>query len=369
VVRAPKPDDGDQIVVTGGRIARPQLESAAPATTMSADAAAAGAQSARQRGGGSGARIALPAWSPDRPYLAALNAAAPADLDRVLAEQQARHGALPAFWLDVAEWHFRKGRRAVAVSTLLSALELPTRNSQTLSIVAERLMRYGEIDRAIFLLERLVAAEPDRPQPRRTLALALAKRAETGDPARRRADLGRAIALLTEVVMTPWADAYDGIEMISLMEVNALIPRYRALGGSDVALDRRLIALLDTDLRVVVEWNSEATDIDLWVDEPNGERAIFNNPRTTIGGRLSNDMTAGYGPEEYLLRRAPNGTFTARAHVYAADRINPNGASVLTARLIRDFGRPTQSEEVVDIELLPDSGGRERLIGRIVFRR
>ena len=63
---------------------------------------------------------------------------------------------------------------------LLSALELPTRNNQTLAIVADRLLRYGETDRAIWLLERLLAAEDDRPQPRRTLALALARRAPDG---------------------------------------------------------------------------------------------------------------------------------------------------------------------------------------------
>jgi len=125
--------------------------------------------------------------------------------------------------------------------------------------------------------------------------------------------------------MTPWSEDYDGVEMIALMEANRLIPIYRSLGGVEVALDPRLIALLDVDLRVVIEWNSEENDIDLWVDEPNGERAIYSNPRTVIGGRLSNDMTSGYGPEEYLLRRAPNGTFTVRANVYAADRINPNG--------------------------------------------
>ena len=42
---------------------------------------------------------------------------------------------------------------------MLGALELPTRNNQTLSIVADRLMRYGQIDRAIWLYERLLAAE------------------------------------------------------------------------------------------------------------------------------------------------------------------------------------------------------------------
>ena len=144
--------------------------------------------------------------------------------------------------------------------------------------------------------------------------------------------------------------------MISLIEANRLIPRYRALGGRDIGLDPRLIDLLDFDLRVTIEWQTEASDVDLWVDEPGGERAIFSNPRTAIGGRLSNDMTQGYGPEEYLLRRAPAGAYEIRANVFAADRLSPNGAQRVTARIISDYGLATEREELVDIELLPDDG-------------
>lgn len=353
---APEQADAESIAVTGSRVSGATMAQAV-------DAAGGDAQQSV-----AGRRIELTPWSPDRPYLAALDAAAAGDFERVLAEQQERHGAIPAFWLDVSDWAYRRGRRAEAVTLLLSALELPTRNSQTLAVVAERLMRWGETERAIFLLERLAASEPDRPQPLRNLALVLAKRAEAASAERRRADLARAIELMTKVVMTPWPAEYDGMEGIALMEVNRLIPLYKAAGGGAVPLDRRLVAPLDTDVRVVIEWNSEASDVDLWIDEPGGERAMYSNPRTRIGGWMSNDMTAGYGPEEYWVRRAPRGPFTVRAHVYSPDRINPNGASQVTATLIRDFGRPTQSEERIDIELLPAEEARERLIGRLAAR-
>ncbi|HEX8126469.1 MAG TPA: VIT domain-containing protein [Allosphingosinicella sp.] len=313
--------------------------------------------------------IEMAPWSADRPYLKALADAPAGQLESVFAAQQKDHGGLPAFWLDVSDFYFRAGRRPEAIRLLLSAIDLPTRDSETVATVAARLVRWGELDRAVQLYERLAASEPDRPQPLRNLALALAKRAEAGSGEQARADLARAIALLAQVVTKSWPPAYDGIELIALMEANRLIPRYRSLGGTDPALDPRLIALLDVDLRVVIEWNTDATDLDLWVDEPNGERAIYSNPRTLVGGRLSKDMTRGYGPEEYLLRRAPDGTFTVRANVFAADRINPNGASRITAHLIRDFGRPEEREEAVDIEVLPREARGERLIGKIRVSR
>jgi hypothetical protein len=49
--------------------------------------------------------------------------------------------------------------------------------------------------------------------------------------------------------------------------------------------------------------------------------------------------------------------------VFANDRLNPNGATVVTARLFRDFGRPNQTEQTMELELQPDEEG-EKLIGR-----
>jgi hypothetical protein len=82
---------------------------------------------------------------------------------------------------------------------------------------------------------------------------------------------------------------------------------------------------------------------------------------------MSDDMTDGYGPEEYLLRRAPHGDYEVRADVYSSDSINPNGAQRVTARIIRDFGRANEREEVIDIELLPTDDEDERRVGTVTF--
>jgi hypothetical protein len=305
--------------------------------------------------------VALEEWGPKRPYLEALDAAQPGEIDRVLARVESRYGALPAFYFDVAQWLHRHQRTAEALEMLLSALDLPVANEETSTMVADRLLRFGRTDRAVWLYERTLAQSVELPQPRRTLALALAKRAESASPDAARRDLTRAMRLLNEIITQPWEERYDGIELVSLMEANRLLPRLQSLHARNIPLDARLRALLDVDIRVTIEWNTGATDMDLWVDEPSGERAIYSHPRTLIGGRLSNDMTAGYGPEEYLLRRAIPGEYRISVNVYAADRINPNGTTVVTAHLIRNFGRPTQSEETMELELEPDSSGENRI--------
>jgi hypothetical protein len=312
-------------------------------------------------------------WNPDRPYLKALDSAKPGAFWDVYKVLELEHGAMPAFYLDVGEWLFRHGRTKDAIEVALNAIDLPSANTATLTILADRLMRYGEETRALWLYEHILFLEPDRPQPKRNLAIALITRAERA--AKRgaskgavRADYARALDLLTDVVLHDWDSKYVGIELISLMEANRIVPRLKALGAGKLRLDDRLIAVMDVDLRVVLEWNTDETDMDLWVDEPTGERAIYNHPKTAIGGRLSHDMTNGYGPEEYLLHKAPKGTYTVRANVYRADRINPNGATTVRAHVFRNYGRSNEDEQTLELELTKDADGA-RLIGTVKVER
>ena len=366
-----------EIIVTGAR--RPELAQDSPVAvtavsseevqsrrrpgrsqqTGAADAAAPADTAATP--GDSGA-IAIKPWSSDRIYITALEEAK--DVDATFLAQEKNYGSLPAFYLDVAEWQFAKGDAKAAARTVQSALDLPTRNNDTLAIVAARLIRYGAVDRAIWLLEQLVAAETERPQPKRTLALALIDRAKglKGDAAR--ADIERALALLTEVILTPWDGRYPEIEQIALNEANALIPQLKALGSKASPLDPQLVKAMDVDVRIVVEWNTKNTDMDLWVDEPSGERVIYNNNRSRNGGRLSRDMTQGFGPEEYLIRHAMPGKYVVRINTFNTDRLNPNGPTTVTARLFRNYGRPNQSEQLIDLEVLPGKEG-QRMIGTV----
>lgn len=347
---------------------------AGPARGRTEDFAVTGARAdGRGEGQGGATDIAVEPWNPDRPYLRDLKAHLddPDAFRATVAGQADQYGQVPAYYLDVAELLFRNGRKLEAAAIVLNALDLPTADNGTLIIVADALMRYGEEARAIWLYEKVLRLEGDRPQPRRSLALALVTRAERaakdgGSTAAQRADYARAMDLLNEVITRTWAPAYNGIEMVALMEANRLVPRLRKLGVRDIPLDPRLRAQLDVDVRVVLEWNVDATDMDLWVDEPSGERAIYNNPRTAIGGRLSRDMTQGYGPEEYLLRRAPNGEYTIRVNIYRTDRLNPNGPITVRAHLYRNYQRPTEEAQVMQIELKPGEDGT-RVVGRVTI--
>ena len=350
--------EGDEeIVVTSTRMSNETLQDVALAiTTIDGD--------------GNPVKMEIADVLSDQPYLEALDEATPDQRLSVLAEQEKTYGALPAFYLDTAEWFRLKGDKALSEALLLSALELPVADDETRLIAAFRLQRAGEFDEAVRMLELLEVRTENRPQPRRSLALALIARGKARGAAGL-SDLERAFKLLTSVALDPGKDGYsggnyEGIEIVALMEANAIIPLIEQYGGS-WELDSKLTAMLDTDVRIVIEWTNDDADIDLWVIEPTGEKTFYGNKLSKAGGTITNDMTDGYGPEEYAMRRAIPGEYVVKIDGYSPDRLNPNGKGRVMVRLIRDFGRKTESEELVDAELSFDSedGERAKLVAKL----
>lgn len=323
-------DDYSSIVVTGSRRSDGTQDIPVAITAFNADTVG-------------NAKIEVADLLSTGPYIKALDAAAADARETLLFEQAKLYGTLAGFWLDVADWYRAKGDDGMAARLLLTALDAATADDETRQIVAFRLQRDGRLDDAVALFERMAITNADRPQPRRLLALALAQR---GKPA----DLERAFALLADVALTPFNSAFEGIEVVSLMEANALIPRLDR-AGLGWKLAPEFVALIDTDVRIVIEWTNDDADIDLWVVEPNGERVYYSHKLSVAGGTISDDMTDGYGPEEYVVRRASAGDYQVRIHGYSPDRINPNGTGRVTVRLIRDFGRATQRDQLVDAEI------------------
>jgi hypothetical protein len=107
-----------------------------------------------------------------------------------------------------------------------------------------------------------------------------------------------------------------------------------------------LSASRDTsDLRVCISWNTDATDVDLWVIEPDGTKVFYSNPKSKSGGELSQDQTQGYGPERYRIAKAKPGVYKVIVHNFAP---NPNllgGETHVHVVITRHAGTP---DEVVE---------------------
>jgi uncharacterized protein DUF2135 len=223
-----------------------------------------------------------------------------------------------------------------------------------------------------------VAADlrPEEPHSPRDLALALVARADRlratppCDRWRVADDYGRALDLFNDVVLGEWDARFEGIEVVALMEANrvlAIVEREHLSLRAHVALDPRLRRALDVDLRIVLAWDTDMTDMDLWVTEPSGEKCSYQHKLTAIGGHLSRDMTSGYGPEEYAVRRAKPGAYQIQADYYSSSSASLLGPTTAQATIVTDYGRPNERSESVTVRLTEDGDAVE--VGTARFGR
>lgn len=311
--------------------------------------------------------ISIVPWQADRPYLKSLQSLPAGDFDTAFEKVQDTQGHLPAFYFDVAELLFNEGDAAAASDMAFNVLDLTTTDHETKLILAGKLWRFGNLEAATALYEAIMREADFLPQPKRQLALALAQQADGEvDRDARIAGYMRALELLHAVVSNPASVDYHGIELIALVEAGRINARLEALGVTQEIFDPSLMALMDVDLRVLISWNTDASDMDLWVTEPSGERAFYNHPRTRMGGRLSNDMTAGYGPEEYMLRKAADGTYMVQADQYASDRLRINGPTKIRVDIFKNYGRADEIHKVTEIEVTSNTDGALK-VADIVF--
>lgn len=326
--------------------------------------------------------ILITPFDPATPYLRAMKEAPGGDAYAAyLSEREVRRSS-PSFYLDCAGFMLahdqRLGRRILS-----NLAELRIDDPSLLRVFAWRLEQAGDVDQAVAALRRVLRLRPEEPQSYRDLALALARRAEAAGSG---ADLSEAMALLHRVVLRhPMEDAELGdaqvvaqawsrfpeVEVIALEELNRLLVvagrRSWDRAPTLPPLDERLKQAMDCDLRVVMSWDADATDIDLHVVEPGGEEAFYGHQRTVAGGLVSSDMRQGYGPEEYLMRRAADGLFRVNCQFYGSSAQRLLGPATVTAQVITDWGRPTERRQMLTLRL--DRQGDAIQIGAVTIAR
>lgn len=301
--------------------------------------------------GAQSSRIQVTAWNPDTPYLKAIMAATKTEREGVYFEARKTYEKSPAFFLDCADFFLKEGEARIGLRILSNLAELRIEDAALLRVFAWRLQQAGELDAAAVIFRRVTRLRPEDPQSWRDLALALTER---GKRNRCAADLTEAQALFKKVILGIWNRTRE-VELFALEELNALMdwitradwPEKPAL----IELDKRLRKNLDMDLRVVMAWDADATDMDLHVIEPSGEEAYYSHRFTSINGLVSVDITDGYGPEEYLLHKAPRGTYTIKAKYFGSRQQTVMGPATLVTRIYTDWGRPEEKCQTLTFRL------------------
>jgi tetratricopeptide (TPR) repeat protein len=285
--------------------------------------------------------VAIKAWDPKTPYTKRIKKAKESMRFAQYLEEKKEYGTSPAFYLDCSDIFRKDGKKELALQILSNIAELELENSALVRILAHRLAQLEELELSALLFEEVLKMREEEPQSYRDLALVYGRLGK----------FKKAVELLYEVVLKKWDGRFPEIEVIVLEEMNNLIAKGKRQGVEDFNVDSRLVKLLDVDLRIVMTWDADMTDMDLWVIEPSNEKAYYSNPRSHIGGLVSRDFTRGYGPEEYMIKKAMRGMYKIQTNFFGSSQQKIAGAVTLQVDVFSNYGRKNEKRKSTTIRL------------------
>ena len=202
---------------------------------------------------------------------------------------------------------------------LSNLAEMDLENRHVLRMLGYRLMQAERPKLALPVFRKVLELSPEEPQSYRDLGLAYAADGQHQ----------KAIDTLREVVVRPWHGRFPEVELIALAELNAIV----ATAGADARHQpHRPAAAEEPAARPArrAHLGRRQHRHRPVGDRPERREGYYGNRLTYQGGRMSQDFTGGYGPEEFSLKRAKPGKYSDRGAVLRqppADRRGRNHAA------------------------------------------
>ncbi|RZK66824.1 MAG: DUF2135 domain-containing protein, partial [Pedobacter sp.] len=302
--------------------------------------------------------IVIPEFKSDKDYMKNL-IGKPDSAYQAYLKMRPDYITTPMFYFDVANWFYQQKDSVRALTILSSIADLDLENADLYKTLAYKLKQTGNYQEEIFITGKVLQWRPMDAQSYRDYALALA------DASQYQKALDNLYKVLTQSYNSQIADRDQGIEEIIISEINNLITQHGSKLNTK-KIDKRLVLAFPVDVRVVLNWNKNDTDIDLWLTDPTGEKGYYGNNKTTIGGRISNDFTSGYGPEQFMIKKAIKGKYKIEVNYYGDRQINISGPTTVTAEIYTRYSTGKQQRKVIVLPMAAGSSGGN-LVGEFNF--
>lgn len=274
--------------------------------------------------------------------------------------QREEHIKTPAYYVDVSNYFKTQFNDSNYSHRILSNLsETDFDNYELLKVYAYQLQDSGEDDLAVFIFKRIQELRPEDSQSYRDLALAY----ESIGRCQKALDLYNGI-ITGRIYEGNHRRVFKGIALIAQNEIKHLIKKYK--NDLDLSqIDKRLLEEVAYDIRVVVDWNHNDTDIDLHIIDPNLEECFYKHTSTRIGGQMSPDMTQGFGPEEFTLKRAIKGDYYIKIKYYGDRNQKIESPTFMKVTMFKHYGSKNESKETKIIRLTKKDD--EEIIAKLSF--
>ncbi len=282
----------------------------------------------------------LKAWDSKEPYMAELKTATGDMIYKKYLDLKKKYKDMPSYYIDAADYLASAGKPDEAVRVISNLAEIKPDDSRLMRVMAHRLQQWKEYKLATAVYTEVLKMKPEEPQSYRDLGLSYADEQQ----------YQKAVDMLAKVVNRSWDSRFPEIEALTACEINYLVSRSKTPLHLD-SLDKRLVKNMPVDIRVVIDWDADNCDIDLWVTDPEAEKCFYGHSLTKAGGRISRDFTRGYGPEEFKLKKALAGKYKVEVNYYGSTQLTLAGPTTIHAQMYTNYGKANEQRKEISLRL------------------
>ncbi len=206
---------------------------------------------------------------------------------------------IPFYFVFTADLLTSSKRLDLAELVLANVVEIRPGEARWLRIYAYKLISWGKAGESVAIYKAVSELREEDPQSFRDFGLALEA---VGQPV-------LALSMFEKVYKGKWDERLVGMKKIIQNDLARAARKTLAASGKKTANDpntKKLKTYAALDKRtadsivVTLSWDTDMTDIDLHVIEPNNAHVYYSDPEPKNAfGKLSWDTTDGYGPEQY----------------------------------------------------------------------
>jgi TonB-dependent SusC/RagA subfamily outer membrane receptor len=258
--------------------------------------------------------------------------------------------ASPVYFFEVASYFIKIGDKETGIKILSNLAEMETGSYELYKMLGYKLKESGDYDEEVIAFKKVIELRPLDPQSYRDYALAL------DDAGHHQQALDQLYEGMSRSYSDEMKHIYEGIEEIFLLEINRLIAMHPQKLNLK-AIPKAIIHPMPVDLRVVMNWNMNNTDIDLWVTDPGGEKCYYSHSSTEQGGRISNDFTDGLGPEQFILKNAMKGKYRIEIDYFGDHQATMAGPTTVMAEIYLHYGMPNEEKRTITLQMEKGKSG------------
>ena len=253
------------------------------------------------------------------------------------------------------------GQKADARRAYSAVVELLPKDATAQRALASVLKQAGDLEGAY---DRLAAAAELSPKDQR-LAF---ERADVAGRLGRAAEAKQRFAAIIDDPATPPAVSYPATQRLAQLDHQLAREASMAGKAGDAAALEAEIGKLhlaggtENDIKIYLSWDTDRSDVDLWVTNPAGERVYYQHKTGQFGEALYDDVTTGYGPESFTAPRAQAGDYVIQVNYYGAGRSNFSEARGEVVVILGE-GKPGETRSVLPYRLF--AVGQTVTVGRI----